>query len=85
MNATFTLARMALQAEAMELCQTLTPGQVRALIRVKEEMAKQAHPDSHEWWRLQKQIAELQHLDKKMEQFILDHFWPQQIMEARKK
>ena len=53
----------------------LTPGQARSLIAVKKEMANQCHSDSHEFWRLQQQIAELERLENDMERFVLDHFW----------
>jgi hypothetical protein len=37
-----------------------TPGMIRALIAVRLELARQAHPDSMEWWKLQQGIAELE-------------------------
>lgn len=37
-----------------------TPGMLRALIAVRLEMARQAHPDSTEYWRLQQGIADLE-------------------------
>lgn len=37
-----------------------TPGMIRALIAVRLEIARQAHPDSTEYWRLQQGIADLE-------------------------
>ena len=37
-----------------------TPGMIRALIAVRLELARQAHPDSTEYWRLQQGIADLE-------------------------
>ena len=37
-----------------------TPGMIRALIAVRLEIARQAHPDSTEFWRLQQGIADLE-------------------------
>jgi hypothetical protein len=37
-----------------------TPGMLRARIAVRLEFLRQAHPDSAEWWRLQRQLADLE-------------------------
>ena len=37
-----------------------TPGMIRALIAVRLEIARQCHPDSQEYWRLQQGIADLE-------------------------
>lgn len=46
-----------------------TPGMLRARIAVRLEFLRQCHPDSEEYWRLQRGIADLERqlyaLDKK--------------------
>lgn len=37
-----------------------TPGMLRARIAVRLEFLRQAHPDSAEYWRLQRDLADLE-------------------------
>lgn len=37
-----------------------TPGMLRARIAVRHEFLRQAHPDSAEYWRLQRDLAALE-------------------------
>ena len=37
-----------------------TPGMLRARIAVRLEFLRQCHPDSAEWWRLQRDLADLE-------------------------
>lgn len=47
-----------------------TPGMLRARIAVRLEIAKQAHPESHEYMRLMQQTAQLERQLYDMEQSI---------------
>jgi len=44
-----------------------TPGVLRARIAVREQLLRQAHPESNEYWRLQRDIADLERALYKME------------------
>lgn len=37
-----------------------TPGMLRARIAIRHEFLRQCHPDSAEWWRLQRDLAALE-------------------------
>jgi len=47
-----------------------TPGMLRARIAVRLELARQAHPESHEYMRLMQQTAQLERQLYDMEQSI---------------